>query len=219
MEASVIRYETFSWCCFGYDSDWGAFYEYWERIGLIKDHEPFTKYKDYLKARPFFALFLDGLAVVCEPPMYIKRDGEGRLHCEDGASLEWKDGYRLFFWHGVEVSEKLILRPDEVSRSDILQEENAERRRAMMERLGPRFAELLDLERVGMEYLNGSEVMLMRTREPDNIVGDHLYFVRVICPSTERVYLLPVPPSTDVLGSLAWTFGMSREEYRPVCET
>ena len=215
---SVIKYEPFSWCCFAYDSDWAAFYSYWERIGIFK-HEGFERYIKYLKATPFMAVFLEGLAVVCEPPQYIQRDSEGRLHCETGPALEWLDGFKLYFWHGVEVGEDLIMHPERVTREDILREGNAEKRRCIMEKLEGRFAELLGLETLDIGVLNGSEVMLLRTKEKDDIVDDYLYFVRVLCPSTGRMYHLPIPEHQDALEGLAWTFGLDKEGYKPVVET
>ena len=215
---SVIKYEPFSWCCFAYDSDWAAFYSYWERISIFK-HEEFERYIKYLKATPFMAVFLEGLAVVCEPPQYIQRDSEGRLHCETGPALEWLDGFKLYFWHGVEVGEDLIMHPERVTREDILREGNAEKRRCIMEKLEGRFAELLGLETLDIGVLNGSEVMLLRTKEKDDIVDDYLYFVRVLCPSTGRMYHLPIPKHSDALDGLAWTFGLDKEGYKPVVET
>ena len=215
---SVIKYEPFSWCCFAYDSDWAAFYSYWERIDIFK-HEGFERYIKYLKATPFMAVLLEGLAVVCEPPQYIQRDGEGRLHCETGPALEWLDGFKLYFWHGVEVAEDLIMHPERVTREDILSEDNAEKRRCIMEKLEGRFAELLGLETLNIGVLNGSEVMLLRTKEKDDIVDDYLYFVRVLCPSTGRMYHLPIPEHSDALDGLAWTFGLDKDGYKPVVET
>ena len=215
---SVIKYVPLSWCCFAYDSDWAAFYSYWERISIFK-HEEFERYIKYLKATPFMAVFLEGLAVVCEPPQYIQRDSEGRLHCETGPALEWLDGFKLYFWHGVEVGEDLIMHPERVTREDILEEGNAEKRRCIMEKLEGRFAELLGLETMDIGSLNGSEVMLLRTKEKDDIVDDYLYFVRVLCPSTGRMYHLPIPEHQDALDGLAWTFGLDKEGYKPVVET
>ena len=214
----MIKYVPFSWCCFAYDSDWAAFYSYWERISIFK-HEGFERYIKYLKATPFMAVFLEGLAVVCEPPQYIQRDSEGRLHCETGPALEWLDGFKLYFWHGVEVGEDLIMHPERVTREDILREGNAEKRRCIMEKLEGRFAELLGLETLDIGVLNGSEVMLLRTKEKDDIVDDYLYFVRVLCPSTGRMYHLPIPEHQDALEGLAWTFGLDKEGYKPVVET
>ena len=218
VEDSVIKYVRFSWCCFAYDGDWAAFYSYWERIGIFK-HEGFERYIKYLRATPFMAVFLEGLAVVCEPPHYIQRDSEGRLHCETGPALEWLDGFKLYFWHGVEVGEDLIMHPERITREDILSEGNAEKRRCIMEKLEGRFAELLGLETMDIGSLNGREVMSLRTKEKDDIVDDYLYFVRVLCPSTGRMYHLPIPEHQDALDGLAWTFGLDKEGYKPVVET
>ena len=97
---------------------------------------------EYLKNGVFYTIFLGGAAFLCGRPEYIKRDEQNRLHCEDGPAIRWKDGYCNYFWHGVSVPEKLIERPDEITKEDLINETNAEVRRAMMEKLGERFYSL-----------------------------------------------------------------------------
>jgi hypothetical protein len=147
----------------------------------------------------------------------------------------------------VSVPKKFIVGKENVTKEDILKIRNAEVRRSVYEILGgDRFAELLDLEVINIATLesktvpsgnhhelrmitrdNGDpfisqkqEVMLLRSREPDEIAGDYISFVRVVCHSTGHVHHLGVPNTfTDALSALAWTFGMSKEEYKPELET
>jgi hypothetical protein len=60
---------------------------------------------------------------------------------------------------------------------------------------------------------------LLRTREVDPVAEEHIQFVNVICHSTEREYMLCVPPDLrDVWSSVAWTFNQTRGSYRPEVE-
>jgi hypothetical protein len=205
------------------DSGWVSFYDFFQQIGILK-HQNFAKYADYLASGVFYTIFLQGLAVICERPKYIKRDDFYRLHCADGPATLWKDGYAQYFWHGVSVPQKLIEAPEEITKDELIKETNAEVRRAMMERLGTgRFFQLLDVvevdrDRVGVgEY--AKEYTLYRTREIDPVAGEYIQFVNVICHSTEREYMLCVPPNIkDVWSGVAWTFAKTKEEYTPLKE-
>ncbi|MBA1335896.1 MAG: hypothetical protein HPY66_1714 [Firmicutes bacterium] len=93
-----------------------------------------------------------------------------------------------------------------------------------MEKLGTgRFTQLLDVIEVDRDYVgigvNKKEAALYRSREIDPIAGEHLQFVNVICHSTEREYMLCVPPDIkDVWTAVGWTFNKTKSEYAPVVE-
>ncbi len=175
----------------------------------------------------------DGLCVACERPEAVRMEPTGqnaahRLHSADGPAVRFRDGWGIYVWHGVtlppQIGEKLIERPDEIARDDVLKETNAEVRRVMMERLGSdRFAEMLELVEIHREEYGHPEMrqtaILLRTKEPDPVAGEHIQFVRVVCPSTGRVYHLCVPPTiTTALEGVGWTFGKTRDEYAPAIE-
>lgn len=74
--------------------------------------------------------------LVCDTPEILKIDAQNRPHCEDGPSHRWRDGWSLYYWHGVQVKEHVILRPHEITIQEIKKEENAEVRRILIERFG-----------------------------------------------------------------------------------
>lgn len=90
-----------------------------------------------------------------------------------------------------------------------------------MEKLGERFVELLDTEEIDRDEAHGQVVSLVRTREIDDVAGEHLQFVMVSCPSTGRHYALCVEPThTNAWAALASTFpNRVNREYAPVLET
>jgi hypothetical protein len=157
-------------------------------------------------------------AVICCPRPALQLVGD-RLHCIDGPAVAWPDGDHYYFWRGVQVPEKVVLRPFDLTTREVLGEPNAEVRRVMMERYGPARL-LLDggaVERgrdaCGVLYhlpLQGDEDLVMvkvrnSTPEPDGSTRD---------------YYLRVPPSMRTAReAVAWTFGLTPNEYRPVRET
>ena len=204
------------------DSGWVPFYDYFKRISIV-EHKLFDKYMEYLKNGVFYTIFLGGAAFLCGRPEYIKRDEQNRLHCEDGPAIRWKDGYCNYFWHGVSVPEKLIERPDEITKEDLINETNAEVRRGMMEKLGERFYSLLDVFEVARETMGqgefAREAVLYRSNEPDPVAGEYIQYVQVTCHSTGRQFTLCVPPNIETPGAaVAWTFGKTESDYAPIVE-
>src|SRR4029077_9941466 len=51
-------------------------------------------------------------------------------------------------------------------------------------------------------------------------VGDPVVAVLVKCPTTGRAYVLRVPPTVQTAReAVAWTFGMTVEEYQPTAQS
>jgi hypothetical protein len=200
-----------------------SFIDYFNRQGLIK-HPQWDEYVLYLRSGVFFSIFLQGVAFICGRPEHIKRDDSHRLHAADGPAIRWQDGYANYRWHGVTVPAKLIDTPDQVTKEDLVAEANAEVRRCYLEILGAdRFFALLDVELVDNAALGESgyirDYALYRTREEDNVAGEHLNFLQLECHSTGRKYILCVPADIKTAAAArAWTFGMDPEQYRPAIE-
>jgi len=170
-------------------------------------------------AAPMLKAFVAGLfylhidrEVVCVPRPSLWMAG-GRLHREEGPALEWPTGECRYFWNGVHVPEFVVERPHEITPLEIRLEDNAERRRCMMERYGvARFLREVDAELVGEDDcgrlwrwvdLDAEDCCVLEvengTREPDG---------------TRRRYFLPVPPlMRSPRQAAAWTYGLSAEEY------
>lgn len=120
------------------DAGWVAFYDFWHRVNALTDDEAkdVLRLKEYMFSGAFDSVFLDGCAIVVAQPNYFKRDINRDLHCGNGPAVEWRDGEKLFYWHGVAVNEKIIMRPETFTKAEYLAEQNTEIRRALSERLG-----------------------------------------------------------------------------------
>ncbi|BCY11149.1 DUF6745 domain-containing protein [Actinoplanes sp. L3-i22] len=159
------------------------------------------------------------VAVLTERPRLLARDNVGRLHRGEGAALEFADGYGLWAWRGMPIPVSLAAELPALTVERIQQEENAELRRVMLEHFGyERYLRDAGAQRRGSDEagtlwwldLPGDEPLVMvevvnATPEPDG---------------TSRVYWLRVPPQTRTArAGVAWTFGLTEEEYRPMIQT
>ena len=77
-----------------------------------------------------------GAAILSERPGRLQLDARTRLHADDGPAIEYPDGWGVYAWHGREVPERLILRPDTITVAEVLAETNSEMRSVMLERMG-----------------------------------------------------------------------------------
>lgn len=167
------------------------------------------------------ACFFEGVALILTAPDTVHYDGRGLPHSEEEHAVIYADS-GICAWHGLWVPEHYILEKHSITRKDIIEEKNAERRRALLEILGAsKFAELLDVITIEQSIdRKGNLQSLYRTREKDVIAGNYLYFAQVTCPSTRRNYFLSVPPHLrSAQEAVAWTFGLPGAEYAPEEET
>ena len=62
---------------------------------------------------------------------------KGQRHREDGPSIEYADGFKVFSWHGIRMPEKYIMTPsDKINPEEALSETNAEIRMAVIQKCG-----------------------------------------------------------------------------------
>jgi hypothetical protein len=77
--------------------------------------------------------------IASERPEQIRLDAQGLLHCADGPSVRWRDGWSLFHWHGVQIPpdrEYVITSPQSITVDAIDHETNAQMRSVMTDRFG-----------------------------------------------------------------------------------
>lgn len=158
--------------------------------------------------------------IVCRPAVNFCFDERNRFHNENDAALAYADATKFFFWHGTEVSEKIILRPNDITVNDITTERNVEVRRAMLDRFGAdRY-----IQESGATRLHTDDWgILWSAPLPDDEV---LVMVEVVNSSPEsdgtfKNYWLRVPPTTKTAKEgVAWTFGFDKaDDYHPLIQT
>ncbi len=121
-----------------------------------------------------------------------------------------------FAWHGLVVPENIITAPHLITIERIIQEKNVELKRALLEIYGTaRFlleseATLVNEDECGILY----SVSTGDDEEPLNMVKV------VDATHTRKEYLLRVPPELETAReAVAWTFGLSGEDYNPTIQT
>ena len=123
-----------TWICgFGqHDSSWIAYYDFLAQCG-IKGGEALDGIAKLTQSSGWWWPY-ENLAILTERPVSLKRDNRGLLHCEDGMSLQYSDGWGVYAWHGILVPEYVITLPEPITFELIEAELNVEVRRVLIER-------------------------------------------------------------------------------------
>jgi len=133
------------------------------------------------------------------------------------ASLAAGHGFVLR-WRGVQVSDRIIFEAESITGQDILNTNNVELRRVLLDRLGyEKF-----LQQVGglirdRDRDAGGERQLIYIPFDDD---EPLMVLKVICPSTKHLHILRVPPYMQTCHqAAAWVAGFDNpDDYNPLIE-
>jgi len=132
---------------------------------------------------------------------------------------KWLERSKVYYYmSGVKVSRKLYeCNPDEWDSYEVLRIPNAQLRCSLLNRLG--YDKLL--EKVECKIIDrsndGEQLLEIDTHTDKNTRGvDRIMrMVKVICPSTEQVYVLRVPPEiANFEQARQWTFGLRQQSIR-----
>lgn len=150
----------------------------------------------------------------------IKFDRTGRMHAEDGPALIYDDGFSIYAWHGVRVPQVVVMEPKSITVTMIQEQNNPEVRRVMMKRYGVQ-RYMID---AGAEVIDESEHgILYRLDSPTQREPLVMVCIKNTLPDANgkfRCAMVRVPPRTrTALEAVAWSFGLSPDEYQPVMET
>lgn len=122
-------------------------------------------------------------------------------------------------WRGVLINARIAFFPETLTPAEILDEQNAEVRRVMMERVGlANFIKGANATVLDEDTDPGGKRQLLKIplKSDEDLVCVSLY-----CPSTGRHYIIRVPPAMKTCRqAVAWTAGYDNpEEYNPLIET
>ncbi len=164
-------------------------------------------------------VFCKNVCFACEKPTSFSADAMVRPHNGNGPAAAWSDRFEVYSWHGLPIEADLIKNRAGITVGAIHQEKNAEVKRVLIDLYGPsRYlvdanAKVVHQDECGTLFrmeIEGDEALVMvrvrnSTREPDG---------------TYKHYFLRVPPTIlKARDAVAWTFGLSPEEYNPKRES
>ena len=213
------------------DYFWGSLEAYWISFYVfphryLQMHMPYDPAKAALLDQwadladsAFWWWPFEGIVFMSERPSAIHKDERTRLHNPNGPAVAFRDGWAVYYWHGVRVPQDVIEQPESITAERIESEQNAEVRRVMIERMG---YERYILES-GAKLIHSDETgALYRKELPED---EPLVVVHVVNSTEEpdgtfKKYALRVPPDMKTARqAVAWTFGMTEREYAPAIET
>ena len=200
-----------------WDYGWCSFFFFFKEVGVVQ-HDKFNEFIKLKETGLYDMIQLDGLCVVCEMPKYIKRDDQHKMHNISGPSIEWSDGYKLWFYHGIAVPQHWVENANSITKDEVIKESNAEKRRALRDLMGiDRYYDVLggviEVDRDADDQ--GNEMVLYESKVPDSVVNRKIQYLEVICPSTGRKYVLyPPDHCTNVWQAKASTFCNEKIMYR-----
>ena len=207
------------------DAFWIAFYEFPEKFLGIKysekDKHTLNLWSSLSKSCSWFWCY-ENYCFVSDRPEKLSFNIQNRLHCEDGPAVKWIDGCELYYWNGIAIPKEWILNKQSITKQTIIEEKNAEKRRCIREIIGTKqYATLIDIKEIDKDHVNGQDVILYKTKQKDDIINEHIYYVNVTCHSTLRQYFLCIPKEAakNAWSAVAWTFKMNEQEYKPIIET
>lgn len=155
----------------------------------------------------------------------VELDERARLHSGSGKPARIVNGKPYWYWHGVEVTEQIILRPETITVTEIENTDNAEVRRVMVEKYG----QTKFLEDCGAKVIQKDSFGQLYEKKfrHKNMWGQRetIKFVRVLNSTPEpdgtfKYYTLRVPPDTRTAKEgVAWTFQIPEKDYQPQQET
>jgi len=163
--------------CFGAnDAGWLSFYSFVKNELKIEGIEDIVPLLEFAEVCGWYYP-MDELCILCERPSEIHIE-DGKVHCENGPAILFRDGHSLYYLNGVKVSKELVETPwNKLDPSLILKETNAEIRREIVRKIG--------IERA-IKGLNADVA---------DAQGDYELLMAEISPGVRRPYLKMINPS------------------------
>jgi hypothetical protein len=142
---------------------------------------------------------------------WIELAGSGISGLGTGHGFVWR-------WRGVQVSDRIALEPQSITGQDILNTDNVELRRVLIERVGYEnfLQQVGGLIRDRDRDAGGERQLIYIPFEDD----EAFMVLKVICPSTRHTHILRVPPHMQSCHqAAAWIAGFNNpDDYNPAIE-
>ncbi len=198
-----------------HDASWLSFYDFFQKETKIDLHQ--IDGLIALSSHCGWWWAFENTVIMVPKPTRLCLDAEGTLHCENGPALSYSDGWSIYCWHGIRIPEKLIKNPESYTAEDVLNENNVEVRRCMIEKLGVDFfaknATFVCKDEVG-------ELFRLEIKDDEDILFTHVINSSPEPDGNYKSYYLRVPTHVETpKEGIAWTFQKEEKDYAPIKET
>jgi len=200
-----------------HDAGWLSYYDFVGKIG-VKGTEALHGLQQLAKSCGWFWPY-EKICVLTDRPVLLQRDNRRRLHGDTKMALGYADKWGMYAWNGVLVPAYVVLLPEPLTFELIEAEQNIEVRRVLIERFG--LEKYLREGSVGKIHEDQCGILYRMQSQGD----EPIMVVRVKNSTPEpdgtiKEYFLRVPPNMQrARQAVAWTFGLTEEEYQPLVET
>lgn len=164
-------------------------------------------------------IFSEYVAYICAKPTSVQTDEWGRIHSAEAPAIAWGDAFHCYALRDVAVDGLFFTDPGYLTAEMIKDLQNVEMRRRLMEFYG--FERYIN--DLGGKLIHKDETGELYRLEDE--IDEPLHMVRVKNSTPEpdgtyKYYMLRVPPHLDTAReSVAWTFGLTADRYKPEEET
>jgi hypothetical protein len=159
------------------------------------------------------------VVILTERPAVVRLDGDGTVHADGEAAVEYPDGFAVHAWHGHRVPRRVAVEPATLTVDDVDAEQDSHVRLVMVERAG---GWTWYLDACGAEAIQQDECGTL-WRKP-GVGGEPVLLVSMekataSARGTHVLSVLRVPPTAvTAREAVAWTFGLEPDEYDPIVE-
>ena len=153
----------------------------------------------------------ENILAISDRPEFIRRDVEGRLHCENGPSIAYRDGWSLWHWHGVAIPQAWIKERHKLTANLALTYPNIEQRRAAIGLVGwPNILRELKAKVID-DHPDPHCGTLVEVKLPD--LDRKSRFLHARC-GTEREFAIGVPADINTVNQAqAWLTGLPEDQF------
>jgi len=179
--------------------------------------EKFSVFEDLVK-NCGWTWWHENVLAISDRPAVINRDTEGRLHCENGPSISYRDGWRLHHWHGTAVPAEWIENRANLDPAVVLKSKNVEQRAAGAAIVGwPKM-----VTKLKRKVIDGDpdtdmgaliELTLPGLREPGRFLQAQCPRNGIIVEGVPRISDIDNLPINTVIAAQAWRVGDPQSEY------
>ena len=157
--------------------------------------------------------------IVSDFPEILCTDEQNRPHCANGPSHRWRDGWSLYYWHGVRIPAHWIEQRESLDPAEVMREPNIEKRAAGIAIIGwPRMIKQLKHKIIDGDPDTDIGALIELTfpglREPGR-------FLQAVCPRNGTIvegvpYVSDIDrkPINTAIAAQAWRDGLPASEYQ-----